>query len=168
MRLRSKIATQRLLIGVGLAAVVSFAGCTAAESTPSTNAVVPVRETATPRPSAATTVAQTAVNVPTTSTALSPVVDETQTQAACVSGTLQYQSPGRRDEVALYQQTLKNNGYYFAEVDGLFGPATLNAAMAEIRDNGVIVDSAGEFVDVNTDDATILPPTFERLTIACQ
>jgi peptidoglycan hydrolase-like protein with peptidoglycan-binding domain len=81
--------------------------------------------------------------------------------APCVTAAIDESTTGRRGEVALYQQTLKNLGYDPGGVDGFFGPKTTDAAFAEIGDNG----SLGEiFPDP---PVAILFSAFQRLGIAC-
>jgi peptidoglycan hydrolase-like protein with peptidoglycan-binding domain len=74
---------------------------------------------------------------------------------------------GRRGEVALYQTTLVAKGYDPGEIDGYFGSLTLEAAYAEIMDNGTGADDTGTFQEWFPDDGAVLEPAFVRLGIAC-
>lgn len=71
---------------------------------------------------------------------------------------------GRRDEIALFQQTLKDLGYDPGEIDGYFGPNTWTAASEQMLDS---VGPAGLAVDVLDDSQEVLSPFFQRLGIVC-
>lgn len=87
--------------------------------------------------------------------------------APCVTAEINEMTQGRRDEVALYQQTLKDLGYDPGDVDGYFGPRSFDAAWQEIVDNGNVVDADGVFEEAFLDDRAVLLPAFERLGISC-
>ena len=106
-------------------------------------------------PAATTAPAATAVPAAPAGTAAPLVI------APCVTAAIDESTTGRRGEVALYQQTLKNLGYDPGDVDGFFGPKTTTAAFEEIGDNG----SLGEiFPDP---PVAVLFSAFQRLGIAC-
>jgi hypothetical protein len=71
---------------------------------------------------------------------------------------------GRRDEIALFQQTLRDSGYDPGEIDGYFGPNTWTAAGEQMFDS---VGPAGLAVDLLDDSQEILSPFFQRLGIVC-
>ena len=87
--------------------------------------------------------------------------------AECVQGEINLFTTGRRSEIALYQQTLKDLGYDPGEVDGFFGQNSITAATAEILDNGNVNGPNGVFEELFPDDGAVLPPAFERLGIGC-
>ena len=87
--------------------------------------------------------------------------------ARCVDGEINFFTTGRRGEIALYQQTLKNLGYDPGEVDGFFGQNTYSAASQEILDNGNINGPNGAFEELFPDDGAVLPAAFDRLGIGC-
>jgi len=84
-----------------------------------------------------------------------------------VSEELYFGMPGPEPQVVLYQQTLEALGYDPGEIDGYFGPNTLDAATQEITDNGRFATADGMFWEMFPDDGAILMPAFERLGIAC-
>lgn len=71
---------------------------------------------------------------------------------------------GRRDEIARFQQTLKDLGYDPGEIDGYFGPNTWTAASEQMLDS---VGPVGLAVDVLDDSQEVLSPFFQRLGIVC-
>ena len=87
--------------------------------------------------------------------------------ARCVTEEINLSTRGRRDEVALYQQTLKDLGYDPGDVDGYFGPESFDAAFEEIVANGNIDGPEGIFQEAFLDDGAVLLPAFDRLGISC-
>jgi hypothetical protein len=87
--------------------------------------------------------------------------------ARCVTEEINLSTQGRRDEIALYQQTLKDLGYDPGDVDGYFGPKSFNAAFEEIVANGNIDGPEGIFQEAFLDDGAVLLPAFDRLGISC-
>jgi hypothetical protein len=84
-----------------------------------------------------------------------------------VEGEINLFTTGRRGEIALYQQTLKDLGYDPGQVDGFFGQNTYGAASQEILDNGNINGPNGVFEELFPEDGAVLPAAFLRLGIGC-
>lgn len=87
--------------------------------------------------------------------------------ARCITEEISRSTQGRRDEIALYQQTLKDLGYDPGDVDGYFGPKSFDAAFEEIVANGNIDGPQGLFQEAFLDDGAVLLPAFDRLGISC-
>lgn len=108
----------------------------------------------------ATTTPATTTPAPATTTA--PIVIGGVTLATCIASDLFGVTMSQpRPEVALYQYTLRNLGYDPGDIDGYFGPRTMEAAAYEIIDH--TTDNAGLFID----DGVIYKDAFIRLGLAC-
>ncbi|MFK7917866.1 MAG: peptidoglycan-binding protein [Ilumatobacter sp.] len=123
--------------------------------------------TAAPTTAPPTTVAPTTVVVTTVPVTTAAPPTTVVQLASCVGGELSFFTEGRRGEIALYQQTLKNLGYDPGEVDGFFGQNTYAAASQEILDNGDVNGPNGTFNELFPDDGAVLPAAFVRLGISC-
>ncbi len=146
----------------GTEAVVDRPTTTPAAGSPTTDTLPP---TTLPAP---TTIAPPATDAPPTtsppapSTTAAPIVIGGLTLATCIASEyFGFDAVEPRAEVALYQFTLRNLGYDPGDIDGYFGPMTLEAGANEIIDH--TTDNAGLFID----EGVIHEEAFIRLGIAC-
>ena len=131
---------------------------TAAASTAPTNVELTV---ATVTPPSAGTTAPAAAPTPTTSSA--PIVVDGLALAPCIDADhFEVDQRAPRGQVALFQYTLDRLGYDPGDIDGYFGPNTMQAGAEEILDHS---PQSGR--ELFLDDGVIAIPAFRRLGIAC-
>ncbi len=118
-------------------------------------------------PTAAAPLTTAAPTAPTTAAPTTAAPTELLVPARCVTEEINVSTLGRRDEIALYQQTLKDLGYDPGDVDGYFGQKSFDAAFEEIVANGNIDGPEGIFQEAFLDDGAVLLPAFDRLGISC-
>lgn len=144
------------------------------ESLTTASATTTVPTTAAPETTAApTTAAPETTAAPTTAapeTTAAPTTTTVLVPARCMpypGNEVNLSTQGRRDEIALYQQTLQGLGYDPGEIDGYFGQQSFEAGFQEVTENGNIDGPNGIFEEAVLDDGAILPPAFQRLGIVC-